>query len=85
MDAHLYHIVDLFPPKHGHLLNLLATPVNLCKGWQSGSNIHIAHHTIACTYSTLQIMVAPYYLNRLLTHVILVRVACGSRFNTCAL
>ena len=22
------------------LLNLLATPVTLCKGWQSGSNIH---------------------------------------------
>ncbi len=24
----------------GHLRNLLATPVTLCKGWQSGSNIH---------------------------------------------
>ena len=29
-----------FSPKHGHLLNLLATPVTLCKVWQSGSNIH---------------------------------------------
>ncbi len=27
------------PTKHGHLLNLLATPVTLCKEWQSGSNI----------------------------------------------
>ena len=40
MNAHLYHIVDLPPPtKHGHLLNLFTTPVTLCKGWQSGSNI----------------------------------------------
>ncbi len=33
----LTHIVDLPPTKHGHLPNLLATPVTLCKGWQSGS------------------------------------------------
>ncbi len=39
MDAHPYHIVDLPPTKHGHLLNLLATTVTLCKGWQSDSNI----------------------------------------------
>ncbi len=25
----------------GRLLNLLATPVTLCKGWQSGSNIQV--------------------------------------------
>ncbi len=24
---------------YGHLLNLLATPVTLCKGWQSGSKL----------------------------------------------
>ncbi len=24
---------------HGHLRNLLATPVTLCKGWQSGSKL----------------------------------------------
>ncbi len=32
-------IQELPPTKHGDLLNLLATPVTLCKGWQSGSNI----------------------------------------------
>ncbi len=38
MDAHPYHIVD-FSSKIGHLLNLLATPVTLCQGWQSGSKL----------------------------------------------
>ena len=34
------HYIIHFSPTHGHLLNLLATPATLCKGWQSGSNIH---------------------------------------------
>ncbi len=47
MDDHTYHIVDLPPTKDGHLLNLLATPVTLCKGWLSGSNIH----TLCCVHT----------------------------------
>ncbi len=39
MRIHTYHIVDL-SSQHGHLLNLLATPVTLFQGWQSGSDIH---------------------------------------------
>ncbi len=37
--VHTTIVVDLSLKKHGHLLNLLATPVTLCKGWQSGSKI----------------------------------------------
>ncbi len=43
-DAHPCHIVDL-SSKHGHLLNLLATPVTLCKGRQSASNIYIPRNS----------------------------------------
>ena len=35
----IYHIINS-SSQHGHLLNLFATPVTLCEGWQSGSNMH---------------------------------------------
>ncbi len=34
----------------GHLLNLFTTPVTLCKGWQSGSNIHTRVFLGICMY-----------------------------------
>ncbi len=40
------------PKKHGHLLNLLATPATLCKGWQSGSNIHATLAYLAVIFTT---------------------------------
>ena len=48
----VYNIQIHFSPKHGHLLNLLATPVTLCKGWQSGSNIQIKHQDECCEEMT---------------------------------
>ncbi len=51
MNGHPYHVVDLSPPpKHGHLLNLLATPVTLCKGWQSGTMLIPVLYEAAPTY-----------------------------------
>ena len=38
---YIYHITNT-SSQHGHFLNLLATPVTLCQGWQSGSNIPVS-------------------------------------------
>ncbi len=39
-----------FPPaKHAHLLDLLAMPVTLYEGWQSGSNIQEIRYSERCT------------------------------------
>ena len=37
--ARLMHHIIHSSSQHGHLLNLIATPVTLCQGWQSGSRI----------------------------------------------
>ena len=45
-DTWLQHSLS----NHGHLLKLsiLATPVTLCQGWQSGSNIRTVYANAAC-------------------------------------
>ncbi len=71
-----------------------ATPVTLCKGWQSGSNIQVdrnitLHDITNAPTHLIPIDTTPSHahnqrlkpwspLNHLLTYVILVRVACGS-------
>ena len=57
----IHHIISS-SSKHGHLFNLIATPVTRCQGWQSGSNIHILATPVTPSLSGVAERLHPTYM-----------------------